>query len=96
MNRRAFLSGIMATAGGILVPYEPRRVYGFAPSGGWPQGDGFWIVNAAVQGPEKEDVRWFMNGLFRYSVPGYASVIQTTVRFVGPAGELGNTIAGAL
>ena len=30
MNRRGFLAGLVATAGGLLLPHEPRRVYSFA------------------------------------------------------------------
>lgn len=30
MNRRAFLSALAATAGCIVLPWEPKRVYSFA------------------------------------------------------------------
>lgn len=29
-SRRSLLGGLIATAGGLLLPYEPRRVYSFA------------------------------------------------------------------
>ena len=42
MNRRGFLQAMLAgatvTAGGLLLPHEPRRVYSFAPPGGWLYG----------------------------------------------------------
>jgi hypothetical protein len=34
MNRRAFLSALTATASGLVLPWEPRRVYSFG-SGRW-------------------------------------------------------------
>ncbi len=30
MQRRSFLGGLIATASGLLIPYEPERVYSFA------------------------------------------------------------------
>lgn len=29
MNRRRFLTGLVTTAAGLLLPYEPKRVYSF-------------------------------------------------------------------
>lgn len=29
MNRRAFLTGMISTASGLVLPYEPKRIYSF-------------------------------------------------------------------
>ena len=36
MNRRTFLAGALTTAAGLILPYEPKRIYSF-PSKGFAQ-----------------------------------------------------------
>lgn len=71
MKRRSFIQGMMTTAAGLLLPYEPKRVYSFASkplrrvrleSGGWltrEQADQFWSLIAEESATSKQVVMLF-------------------------------------